>query len=205
MNEKPAQGIDRGRLMGAVREMLSASGLDPDSVELAATPGRVADAYTEFFSGVGVDPAQFLTDAVAVGEDTGELVLLRDISIRSVCEHHLLPFIGRAHIAYQPAAHVVGLSALPRVAQTLASRPQVQERLGEEIAEALDQSLSPRGVLVVIEARHGCVVHRGVRQEESVTVTVASRGTLAEPAERAETMALIGAAMRAQHENGDRA
>lgn len=189
-------GVDRDRLMAAVRELLSASGLDPDSAELASTPGRVADAYAEFFAGVRVDPEQFLVDSVPVGDDTGDLVLLRDISLRSMCEHHLLPFTGRAHIAYQPDERVVGLSALPRMVATLAARPQVQERLGEEIAETMMRSLAPRGVLVVIDASHGCVTHRGVRQEAATTVTVASRGTLAERAARAETMALIGAAMR---------
>ncbi|MBK0417782.1 GTP cyclohydrolase I FolE [Leucobacter sp. CSA1] len=189
-----AENVDRERVAAAVRELLSAIGVDPDSPELAQTPARVAEAYAEFFSGVGQDPAVHLADAVPVGSDTGELVLLRDIALRSVCEHHLLPFRGRAHIAYRPGARVVGLSALPRVVDALAARPQVQERLGEQIAQTIEDALAPEGVLVVLEASHGCVTDRGVQQREALTVTVASRGALANPAERAEVMALIGAA-----------
>lgn len=184
--------VDRPRIAAAVRELLTAIGEDPDRHELASTPARVADAYAEFFSGVGVDPSVHLADAVPVGDRPGELVLLRDIALRSVCEHHLLPFRGRAHIAYRPAERVVGLSALPRVVETLASRPQVQERLGEQIAQVLKDGLDPAGVLVVLEASHGCVADRGVRQADAVTVTIASRGELAEPAARAEIMVLLG-------------
>lgn len=186
-------GVDRARVVPAVRELLGAIGADPDSAELTKTPERVADAYAEFFAGMGQDPLQYLMDSVAVGDGTGELVILRDIALRSMCEHHLLPFRGRAHIAYRPGDRVVGLSALPRVVGTLAARPQVQERLGEQIAEALETGLSPAGVLVVLEASHGCVADRGVQQANAVTVTVASRGSLAEPAARAEVVALIGA------------
>lgn len=184
--------VDRARVSAAVRELLLAVGADPDAEELAATPARVADAYAEFFAGIGVDPVSFLADALPVGDETGELVLLRDIELRSICEHHLLPFGGRAHIAYRPAERVVGLSALPRVVDALASRPQVQERLGEQIADALEAGLRPSGVLVVLEASHGCVSHRGIRQVDATTVTVASRGELRDPAARAEIMALIG-------------
>lgn len=112
-------GVDRERVALAVRELLFAIGADPDSEELLATPERVADSYEELFAGVGIDPLTLLADAVPTGEGTGDLVLLRDISLRSVCEHHLLPFTGRAHVAYQPGEHVVGLSALPRVVSTL--------------------------------------------------------------------------------------
>ncbi|QIK62841.1 GTP cyclohydrolase I [Leucobacter viscericola] len=185
--------VDRERVAAAVRELLSAIGSDPDSAELASTPFRVADAYSEFFAGVGQDPAVFLTDSVPVGDDTGELVLLRDITLRSVCEHHLLPFRGRAHIAYRPGSRVVGLSALPRVVQSLAARPQVQERLGEQIAQTLEDGLEPRGVLVVLEASHGCVSDRGVLQAEAVTVTVASRGVFVDPVEQTAVFALLGA------------
>lgn len=184
--------VDRARIAAAVRELLSAIGSDPDSAELAQTPARVADSYAEFFAGVGQDPAAFLSDAVPVGEDTGELVLVRDISLRSMCEHHLLPFQGRAHIAYRPGSRVVGLSAIPRVVDALAARPQVQERLGEQIAQALDDGLDPLGVLVVLEARHGCVSDRGVRQTDALTVTVASRGAFAQPQEQAAIFALLG-------------
>ena len=188
--------VDRDRVALAVRELLIAIGEDPDSEELASTPGRVAEAYSEFFSGVGKDPVALLSDAVPVGVDTGELVLVRDIALRSVCEHHLLPFRGRAHIAYRPGAKVVGLSALPKVVDTLASRPQVQERLGEQIADALVAGLDPEGVLVVLEASHGCVADRGVKQVEATVVTLASRGSLSQPALRAEALALIGTSSR---------
>lgn len=184
--------VDRERVAAAVRELLSAIGSDPDSAELASTPARVADAYAEFFAGVAQDPMQHLADAVPVGDDTGELVILRDIELRSMCEHHLLPFRGRAHIAYRPRGRVVGLSALPRVVATLAARPQVQERLGQQIVDALDAGLDPEGVLVVLEASHGCVADRGVRQADAVTVTVAASGALARPEARGEAMALIG-------------
>ncbi len=184
--------VDRERVARAVRELLAAIGEDPDSSELEGTPDRVADAYAEFFAGVGVDPVALLADAVPVGSDTGELVLVRDISLRSVCEHHLLPFRGRAHVAYRPGAKVVGLGALPRVVETLAARPQLQERLGEQIADAVVQGLDPEGVLVVLEASHGCVADRGVKQAEATAVTIASRGSLSQPLLRAEVLALIG-------------
>ena len=187
-----ASNVDRERIAAAVRELLGAIGADPDSAELASTPFRVADAYAEFFAGVGQDPAVFLTDAVPVGTDTGELVLLRDITLRSICEHHLLPFRGRAHIAYRPGARVVGLSALPRVVDTLAARPQVQERLGEQIAQTLHDGLAPEGVIVILEATHGCVSDRGVRQTEAVTVTIASRGVVTSAVEPAAVFALLG-------------
>ncbi len=187
-----SQGVDRDRVIAAVRELLGAIGQDPDSAELCDTPARVADAYAEFFSGVGVDPVSLLGDAVPVGEDTGELVLVRNISLRSVCEHHLLPFRGRAHIAYRPGSRVVGLGALPRVVEALAARPQLQERLGEQIADALNEGLAPEGVLVVLEASHGCVADRGVRQADAKAVTIASRGSLTEPGNRAEVLTLIG-------------
>ena len=191
--------IDRGRIEAAVAEILAAIGEDPRRPGLETTPQRVAQAYTEFFSGIGVDPAVHLADTVELqlGDDElGDLVLLRDIDFRSVCEHHLLPFIGVAHVAYAPRTRVVGLGKLPRVVETLASRPQVQERLTEQIADALQEGLDPLGVLVVLEASHSCVSTRGVRQVSSTTVTMASRGTLSDPVARAETMALIGAASR---------
>jgi GTP cyclohydrolase I len=188
--------IDRARIEAAVSEILAAIGEDPARPGLASTPQRIAEAYTEFFSGLAVDPVSHLAGAVefAAGSgELGELVLLRGIEFRSICEHHLLPFTGVAHLAYIPRTRIVGLGALPRVVDTLASRPQLQERLTEEIADALQAGLDPLGVLVVLDAAHGCVTARGARQQNSTTVTMATRGRLSEPAARAEIIALIGA------------
>jgi GTP cyclohydrolase IA len=187
--------IDTGRIEAAVAEILAAIGEDPARPGLTSTPSRVAESYLDFFSGVGVDPQQFLSGATQmdVAEDElGELVLLRDIEFRAMCEHHLLPFTGVAHVAYAPARTIVGLGKIPRVVETLASRPQLQERLTEEIAEALQTGLDPRGVLVVLDAAHSCVSSRGVRQTRSTTVTMATRGTLSDPVERAGVLSLIG-------------
>jgi GTP cyclohydrolase IA len=187
--------IDTGRVEAAVAEILAAIGEDPTRAGLVATPTRVAESYVEFFSGLGVDPVSYLQDATEIeltqGE-LGELVLLRDIEFRSMCEHHLLPFNGVAHIAYVPGRRIVGLGKLPRVVETLAARPQLQERLTEEIAEALQVGLEPAGLLVVLDASHGCVTVRGVRQSRSTTVTLATRGTLSDPVERSGVLALLG-------------
>jgi GTP cyclohydrolase I len=185
--------IDTGRIEAAVAEILAAIGEDTGRPGLASTPQRVAQSYSDFFSGLGVDPVDHLRSTVELGSDElSELVLLRDIEFRSICEHHLLPFLGVAHVAYVPGKRVVGLGKLPRVVETLASRPQLQERLTEEIADALEEGLDPKGVLVVIDAVHGCVWARGARQARSSTVTMASRGSLADPIERAGILALIG-------------
>jgi GTP cyclohydrolase I len=194
--------IDTGRIEAAVAEILAAIGEDAGRPGLASTPQRVAQAYTDFFSGLGVDPVSHLADPIeldAGADELGELVLLRDIEFRSMCEHHLLPFTGVAHIAYVPGTRIVGLGKLPRVVDTLASRPQLQERLTEEIADALQRGLDPKGVLVVLDAAHQCVTTRGARQSRSTTVTVATRGTLGDPTERAGVMALIGTAARPSH------
>ena len=185
--------IDTGRIEAAVAEILAAIGEDVNRPGIAATPRRVAEAYAEFFAGLAVDPLEHLAEAVdlAPGE-LGEVVIVRDIEFRSVCEHHLLPFIGTAHIAYVPGEKVVGLGSLPRVVDTLAARPQLQERLTEEIADTLQQGLNPQGVLVVLDAAHQCVTTRGPRQSASSTVTLASRGTLSETSARAEIVSLIG-------------
>jgi GTP cyclohydrolase I len=186
--------IDSPRIEAAVAELLAAIGEDPARPGLVSTPKRIAEAYQEFFAGIGQDPQQHLADATeldASAGELGELVLLRDIDFRSICEHHLLPFIGVAHLAYVPGERIVGLGRLPRVVETLSSRPQLQERLGEQIAEALETGLRPRGVLVVLDARHGCVTARGTRQVDSTTVTIASRGTLSEPAAQAAVLATI--------------
>lgn len=186
-------GVDQPRIEAAVAELLAAIGEDTTREGLERTPARVADAYAEFFSGIGEDPLEHLRESVPVGEtDNGEVVLLRDIAFRSICEHHLLPFLGKAHVAYLPSDRIVGLGRLPLVVDTLASRPQLQERLTEQIADALEHGLKARGVLVVLEAVHGCVSARGAQQVASSTVTVASRGVLTEPARRAELFAMIG-------------
>ena len=190
-----AGGVDDARIRAAVSELLLAIGEDPGRAGLRDTPARVAEAYGEFFSGIGADPLEHLKETAALtdaGNRPGELILLRDIDFRSVCEHHLLPFVGVAHLAYLPRDRVVGLGKLPRVVETLASRPQLQERLTEQIADAIETGLDALGVLVVLDAVHGCVTARGARQARSSTVTVATRGALGNPAERAEAMALIG-------------
>ena len=184
--------VDRARIEAAVSEILAAIGEDPGRPGLAGTPRSVAEAYAEFFAGVGRDARAHLSDQVAAGEAAGELILLRDLDLRSVCEHHLLPFLGTAHIAYVPRERIVGLGRLARVLDTVAARPQLQERLTEEVAEAISEGLDALGVLVVVDAVHGCVTARAGRQSRSSTVTVAARGVLAEPARRAEAIALIG-------------
>lgn len=188
--------IDQGRIEAAVVELLHAIGEDPGRAGLASTPQRIATSYAELFAGLDEDPLDHLADAAEfTGADAvGELVLVRDIAFRSTCEHHLLPFTGVAHVAYVPGERIVGLGKLARVVETLSSRPQLQERLGDQIVDVLERGLAPRGVLVVLDARHGCVTARGTRQAESTTVTVASRGSLAEPAAQAGVLALVGGA-----------
>lgn len=187
--------VDHVRIEAAVAELLAAIGEDAARPGLVDTPKRVAAAYQDFFGGLSVDPLSHLADTIELADgELGELVLVRDIDFRSMCEHHLLPFVGVAHLAYIPGKKIVGLGKLPRVVDTLASRPQVQERLTEEIADALDAGLEPRGVLVVLDASHTCVTARGVRQGKSTTVTLATRGILREPVQRAEVMAMIGSA-----------
>lgn len=189
--------VDRERVASLVRDLLEAIGEDPDRPGLKQTPQRVADAYAEFFSGVGADPAEPLAHTISVARgpapDTlpSGAVMVRGIRFRSFCEHHLLPFAGHAHIAYLPGEQVVGLGALPRVVDTLAARPQVQERLGEQIADTIAGALDARGVLVVLDAAHECVTMRGGRQADATTVTVAARGVYTEPVARAELIALI--------------
>ena len=185
--------IDRARVEAAVVELLHAIGEDPAKANFSSTPERVAEAYAEFFAGVGQDPLDHLRESVPI-DQLSDAVVVTDITVRSMCEHHLLPFLGVAHVAYLPGDRVVGLGKLPRVVNTLAARPQMQESLTEQIADALVEGLDPRGVVVVIEARHQCVAARGVEQTNSRTITIASRGELTEPAARAEIMTLIGSA-----------
>lgn len=186
--------VDRGRVEAAVTELLLAIGEDPGRPGLAATPRRVADSSAEYFAGVGVDPAAVLGDGSDMEADPGELgdlVMLRDVAFRSMCEHHLVPFHGSASVGYVPGDHLVGLGRLAEVVEIAAARPQVQERLTEQIADALDVGLAAHGVLVVVAARHECVSATGPRQERSSMVTVAARGVLAEPGRRAEALALV--------------
>jgi GTP cyclohydrolase I len=187
--------VDRERIARAVVEILAAVGEDPSREGLSETPVRVADAYEELFAGVGIDPQTLLAETMPV-EPTpagtqSDAVIVTNIALRSVCEHHLLPFVGQAHVAYLPDAALIGLGRISRVVETLASRPQFQERLGEQIASALEEALSPRGVLVVLVSAHQCVTARGVGQMSSRTITVASRGELSEPAARSEIMGLM--------------
>ena len=177
------------RIRKAVVELLAAIGEDPNRLELQATPDKVAEAYASFFKGVGVRAIDAIGETFAA-EDS-ELVLLKDIELVSICEHHLLPFTGVAHIAYLPNKKLAGLGRLASVVEIIAARPQLQERLTSEVAQALMDSLDPKGVLVVIEARHQCVASRGARQPEVNTVTVATRGVYEDPNYRQEAMALI--------------
>lgn len=191
--------VDKQRVERLTRELLDAIGEDPDRPGLKQTPARMAELYTEFFAGIGEDPMAHLERTISVSRgpapDTvpSGAVLLRDIRFRSVCEHHLLPFAGVAHLAYLPGEQVVGLGALVKVVETLAARPQVQERLGEQIADAIADGLDTRGVLVVLDASHGCVTMRGGRQPLASTLTVAARGVYTDPVARTELIALIGA------------
>jgi GTP cyclohydrolase IA len=187
-----ASGVDLERLAAAVREILIAVGENPDREGLQATPARVARMYAEVFAGLHEDPGQHLS--VTFEADHDELVLVRDIPIYSVCEHHLLPWLGKAHVAYIPGedGRVTGLSKLARLVEGFAKRPQVQERLTSQIADTMVEKLSPLGVLVVIEAEHLCMSMRGVKKPGAVTVTSAVRGHfLTSPAARAEVLGFV--------------
>ncbi len=182
--------VDLPRIERAVREILAAVGEDPDREGLLETPARVARMYAELFSGLRSTPARHLQRVFP--EEYDELVLVRDISFNSMCEHHLLPFIGTAHVGYLPRGKVVGLSKLARVVEEVSHRPQVQERMTHQIADLLQQELDPKGVVVVIEAAHSCMTIRGVRKPGSVTITSAVRGLFkTNQSSRAEVMAFI--------------
>jgi len=183
--------VDKAKIERAVRMILEAVGENPDREGLQETPRRVADFYEEVFDGLHRDPAERLS--AIFNEDHEEMVIVRDISFQSMCEHHLLPFYGKAHVAYIPrAGRVVGLSKLARVVEDFSRRPQLQERLTTQIADLLMEKLDPHGVLVVVEAEHMCMTMRGVRKPGSTTVTSAVRGVFqTDNATRAEAMALI--------------
>ncbi|MFC6396431.1 GTP cyclohydrolase I FolE [Luteococcus sanguinis] len=191
VSETPGRTFDHDRIVAAVREILIGIGEDPDREGLRETPERVARSYAEIFAGLGQDPAELLATTFDVSHD--EMVLVRDIELWSVCEHHLVPFTGLAHVGYIPAkdGRVTGLSKIARLVDVYAKRPQVQERLTTQIADALVEHLEARGVIVVIECEHLCMTMRGVRKPGSKTVTSAVRGLLRSPATRAEAMSLI--------------
>jgi GTP cyclohydrolase I len=181
--------VQADRIRSAVRELLLAIGEDPDRPELAATPAKVAESYASFFKGIGQDPLGPLSDNFPA--EHNEAVILKDIELVSICEHHLLPFTGVAHIAYLPSEKVAGLGRLASVVEILASRPQLQENLTAQVADAIETGLSALGVVVVIEARHQCVASRGARQPEVNTITMATRGKYSDPVLRSEIMGLI--------------
>jgi GTP cyclohydrolase I len=188
--DEPA-AIDQGAIAAAVRSILVAVGEDPTREGLRETPERVARFYAEAFEGLHRDPADDL-DAFFGEEKYHEIVMVRDIPFDSLCEHHLLPFHGRAHVAYIPDGRVTGLSKLARLVEGFAHRPQMQERLTAQVADALMKRLAPMGVIVVVEAEHLCMSMRGVRKPGTITVTSAVRGIMeANPSTRAEALALI--------------
>jgi GTP cyclohydrolase IA len=184
-------GYDEEAAVDAVRALLRALGEDPDRDGLLDTPRRVARAYREAFSGLGQSPSEVLQTFFEIGHE--ELVLVRDIEVYSTCEHHLLPFHGVAHVGYIPAedGRVTGLSKLARLVDVFAKRPQVQERLTTQVADALMNELGARGAIVVVECEHLCMSMRGVRKPGSRTVTSAVRGLMLNPTTRAEAMSLI--------------
>jgi GTP cyclohydrolase IA len=183
--------IDQERVERAVRELLLAIGENPDRDGLKATPARVARSYTEIFAGMRQAPGDVLTTTFEIGHN--ELIMVRDIEVYSTCEHHLVPFHGVAHVGYIPGrdGRVTGLSKLARLVDVYARRPQVQERLTTQIADALVEHLQPLGAMVVIECEHLCMSMRGVRRPGSRTITSAVRGQLRDPATRAEAMGLV--------------
>lgn len=187
----PESRVDHARAEAAVRELLIAVGEDPDREGLQETPARVARAYAELYAGLWQDPADILATTFSI--DHEEMIIVRDIELYSTCEHHLLPFHGVAHVGYIPAedGKVTGLSKLARLVEVFARRPQVQERITTQIADALVEHLGAQGVIVVVAAEHLCMTMRGVRKPGARTITSAVRGQLRDPATRAEAMALL--------------
>lgn len=184
--------MDRERMMASIRTLLEAAGEDPDREGLRDTPRRVADSYVELLSGINKNPADELNTFFS--SDTDEMVIVKDIPFYSMCEHHLLPFFGNAHVVYLPSeGRLTGLSKLARTVEVAARRPQLQERLTAQVADALMERLQPRGALVVMEAEHLCMTMRGIKKPGSVTVTSALRGLFKTRQEtRAEALSLIG-------------
>lgn len=190
-DQGPAGTFDEKRARDAVRELLIAIGEDPEREGLLETPARVARSYKELFAGLHQGPEDVLTTTFDLGHD--EMVLVKDIEVFSTCEHHLVPFHGVAHVGYIPSVDgkITGLSKLARLVDVYARRPQVQERLTTQIAEALMRILEPRGVIVVVECEHMCMSMRGIRKPGAKTVTSAVRGQLRDAATRSEAMSLI--------------
>lgn len=183
-------GVDRARIAQAVREILIAIGESPEREGLVETPERVAEAYDHLFAGLSEDPVRHLTGGFAEG--ARDLILVRDLPVASMCEHHILPFAGKAHVGYVPNGRVAGFSELARVVEGYARRPQLQERLTAQIADAVYGALDASGAIVVVEATHSCMTMRGAEVPGSVAVTSAARGVFEEDAaRRTEVMALI--------------
>jgi GTP cyclohydrolase IA len=182
--------IDERRIARAVREILLAIGEDPEREGLLETPERVAEAYTQLFSGLAKDPARHIEGGFA--EEARDLILIRDLPVASLCEHHLLPFTGKAHLGYIPNGRVAGFSELARVMEDYAKRPQLQERLTAQVADAVYGKLGSSGAFVIVEAEHTCMSMRGTEVPGAVAVTMAARGVFEEDvARRAEVLALI--------------
>ena len=188
--ETAEAGVDLPRIERAVKEILAAVGEDPERDGLLETPRRVAKMYAELLSGLHLDPARHLKKVFL--ENYDEMVLVKDISFNSMCEHHLLPFIGKAHIGYLPRGKVVGLSKMARIVDEISRRPQVQERMTHMIADLMAKELDAKGVIVVLEAEHSCMTIRGIKKPGSITITSAVRGLFkTNESSRAEAMSLI--------------
>jgi GTP cyclohydrolase I len=191
IEEQVEDTIDRGRIEKAVREIIEALGEDPEREGLAETPERVANFYAEVFDGLHREPGE-VVDAFFGEEHYQEIVMVREIPFYSMCEHHFVPFHGQAHVAYIPKGRVTGLSKLARLVDGFARRPQMQERLTAQVADALAERLEPLGVMVVVEAEHLCMSMRGVKKPGAITVTSAVRGIMeSQAATRAEAMSLL--------------
>ncbi|CAN5446000.1 GTP cyclohydrolase I FolE [soil metagenome] len=191
-NAEPIGHFDHDKIRAGVRLLFEGIGLDPDDPRIAGTPDRVARMYDEIFAGLLVDPADVVDKVFEEGHD--EIVIVRDIPFSSICEHHLVPFVGRAHVGYLPAegGALTGLSKLARLVDVVAKRPNLQERITADVADTLEKVLQPRGVIVQIEAEHFCMTMRGVRKPGAVTVTSAVRGMMRDDARtRSEAMMLI--------------
>jgi len=189
---QPSQLEARSAIAGAVKQILAAAGEDPEREGLRDTPVRVAKMFEELFSGLNEDPRDHLQTQFS-DDQHEDMVIVKDIRFYSVCEHHLVPFFGKAHVAYIPnGGRLTGLSKIARVVQSVARRPQLQERLNSQIVDAMWDALEPKGVLAIVEAEHMCMAMRGIRSPDSKTLTVVSRGSLeTEPALRAETLRLL--------------